>query len=92
LAKIKLNYCTIKSPIDGAVILRNVDQGQAVAATLQSPVLFTIAEDLKRMQVEVNVSEADVGRIKAGQTIEFNVDAYQEALPSSAGPCFLSTC
>jgi HlyD family secretion protein len=78
LAKIKLDYCTIKAPIDGAVILRNADQGQTVAATLQSPVLFTIAEDLKRMQVEVDVSEADVGRIKAGQTIEFNVDAYQD--------------
>lgn len=76
LAKIRLAYCTIKSPIDGVVIHRNVDQGQTVAATLQSPLFFIIAEDLKRMQVEIDVSEADVGRIEAGQTVEFNVDAY----------------
>lgn len=78
LARTKLDYCTITSPIDGIVIQRNVDPGQTVAATLQSPLLFTIAEDLKRMQVEVDVSEADVGRIEAGQTVEFNVDAYPD--------------
>ncbi len=78
LAQTKLDYCTIKSPIDGIVIQRNVDQGQTVAATLQSPLLFTIAEDLKRMQVEVDVSEADVGRVETGQTVEFNVDAYPD--------------
>jgi HlyD family secretion protein len=76
LANIRLDYCTIKSPIDGVVIHRNVDQGQTVAATLQSPLLFMIAEDLKRMQIEIDVSEADVGRIEAGHTVEFNVDAY----------------
>ncbi|MCF8043950.1 MAG: efflux RND transporter periplasmic adaptor subunit [Desulfarculaceae bacterium] len=78
LAKIKLNYCTIRSPIDGVVITRNVDVGQTVAATLQSPVLFTIAEDLSRMQVEVDVSEADVGQITRGQGVEFTVDAFQD--------------
>ena len=78
LAEVKLDYCTIRSPIDGEIILRAVDVGQTVAATLQSPVLFTIAEDLARMQVEVDVSEADVGRIRAGQKVEFTVDAYPE--------------
>lgn len=78
LAKIKLGYCTIRSSIDGVVISRDVDVGQTVAATLQSPVLFTIAEDLTRMQVEVDVSEADVGRIRTGQDVEFTVDAFPE--------------
>jgi HlyD family secretion protein len=76
LAEVKLQYCTIVSPIDGVVISREVDVGQTVAASLQSPVLFTIAEDLKRMQVEADVSEADVGRIKSGQSVEFTVDAF----------------
>ena len=78
LVEIKHQYCTIKSPIDGVVISRDVDVGQTVAATLQSPVLFTIAEDLSRMQVEVDVSEADVGQIEAGQDVMFTVDAFQE--------------
>jgi HlyD family secretion protein len=78
LAEMKLNYCTIRSPIDGVVITRNADVGQTVAATLQSPVLFTIAEDLTRMQVEVDVSEADVGHITPGQGVEFTVDAFQD--------------
>jgi len=78
LAEIKLQYCTIKSPISGVVISRDVDVGQTVAATLQSPVLFTIAEDLTHMQVEVDVSEADVGQIEAGQDVAFTVDAFQE--------------
>ncbi len=78
LSEIKLDYCTIRSPIDGKVISRDVDVGQTVAATLQSPVLFTIAEDLTRMQVEVDVSEADVGQIRTGQDVEFTVDAFPE--------------
>jgi HlyD family secretion protein len=78
LAEIKLGYCTIRSSIDGEVISRDVDVGQTVAATLQSPVLFTIAEDLTRMQVEVDVSEADVGRITTGQDVEFTVDAFPD--------------
>jgi HlyD family secretion protein len=78
LAEIKHRYCTIESPINGVVISRDVDVGQTVAATLQSPVLFTIAEDLTRMQVEVDVSEADVGQIQAGQDVTFTVDAFQE--------------
>jgi len=75
---IKLNYCTIVSPIDGIVIHRNVDVGQTVAATLQSPTLVTIAEDLSRMQLEVDVSESDVGLIRQGQLVEFTVDAFPD--------------
>ena len=78
LAEVRLGYCTIRSPITGDVIYRAVDVGQSVAASLQSPVLFHIAEDLTRMQVEVDVSEADVGLIKQGQKVEFTVDAYPD--------------
>ncbi|MBW2060692.1 MAG: efflux RND transporter periplasmic adaptor subunit [Deltaproteobacteria bacterium] len=78
LTTIRLNYCTIRSPIKGVVTYRSVDVGQTVAASLQSPILFHIAEDLTRMQVEVDVSEADVGLIKADQKVEFTVDAYPE--------------
>jgi len=78
LAEVKLDYCTIRSPIDGIVIYRAADVGQTVAASLQSPVLFHIAEDLTRMQVEVDVSEADVGQIKPDQKVEFTVDAYPD--------------
>jgi HlyD family secretion protein len=78
LAEIQLCYCTIKSPIDGIVISRQVDVGQTVAASLQSPVLFTIAEDLSRMQVEADVSEADVGQIQPDQDVEFTVDAFPD--------------
>jgi len=78
LAQIQLRYCTITSPIDGIVISRHVDMGQTVAASLQSPVLFTIAEDLSRMQVEADVSEADVGQIQPEQEVEFTVDAFAD--------------
>ncbi|MBU2645810.1 efflux RND transporter periplasmic adaptor subunit [bacterium] len=78
LEKIKLNYCTIISPINGIVIHRDVDVGQTVAATLQSPTLFTIAEDLSRMQLEVDVSESDVGLIQQDQQVSFTVDAFPE--------------
>ena len=78
LSEIKLRYCTIQSPINGVVISREVDVGQTVAATLQSPILFTIAEDLARMQVEVDVSESDVGQIQPGQAVRFTVDAFPE--------------
>lgn len=78
LAEIQLRYCTIKSPIDGIVISRHVDVGQTVAASLQSPILFTIAEDLSLMQVEADVSEADVGQVQPEQDVEFTVDAFPE--------------
>ncbi len=75
-AEINLAYTTIVAPIDGVVISRNVDVGQTVAATLQSPTLFLVAQDLRRMQVDTSVAEADVGRIAAGMAASFTVDAY----------------
>jgi len=75
-AEINLAYTTITSPIDGVVISRNVDVGQTVAATLASPTLFAIAQDLKRMQVDSSIAEADVGRLKEGMKATFTVDAY----------------
>ena len=75
-AEQNLRYTTIVSPIDGVVISRNVDVGQTVAAALQAPTLFTIAQDLTRMQVDTNVAEADVGKIRAGMKVTFTVDAY----------------
>jgi len=75
-ADINLAYCTIVSPIDGTVISRNVDVGQTVAASLSAPVLFTIAEDLHKMQVDTNVTEGDVGKLRDGMRASFVVDAY----------------
>ncbi len=75
-----LKYTTIRSPVDGIVISRNVDVGQTVAASLQAPTLFTIAKDLTHMQVDTNVSEADIGRIAVGQDATFTVDAYPEMI------------
>lgn len=71
-----LSKAIIRSPIDGIVLVRHVDPGQTVAASLQTPVLFTIAEDLRKMDLHVDVDEADVGRVKAGQMATFGVDAY----------------
>lgn len=68
----------ITSPINGVVLTRNVDPGQTVASTLQAPVLFTIAEDLKKMEVRVDVDEADVGHVSEGQTASFAVDAHPD--------------
>ena len=68
----------IVSPIAGVVLKRNVDPGQTVATSLQAPVLFTIAEDLTKMEVQVDVDEADVGRVKEGQEATFSVDAYAD--------------
>ena len=73
-----LRYATIRSPVHGTVISRNVDVGQTVAASLQAPTLFTIAKDLTRMQVDTNVSEADIGRIEKGMEATFTVDAYPD--------------
>lgn len=66
----------IRSPVDGMVLLRSIEVGQTVAASFNSPTLFTIAEDLRKMEVVVSVAEADIGRVKAGQTATFNVDAW----------------
>ena len=75
-AKVDLQRCTIVSPIDGIVISRSVDVGQTVAASLQAPVIFTIANDLTKMQIDANVAEADVGNVEVGQEVEFTVDAF----------------
>jgi HlyD family secretion protein len=75
-AELNLRYTTIISPIDGVVISRSIDVGQTVAATLQAPTLFTIAQDLTRMQVDTNVAEADVGKIHPDMKVTFTVDAY----------------
>jgi HlyD family secretion protein len=75
-SKIDLEHTVIRSPLDGVVIQRNVDIGQTVAASLQAPTLFTIAQDLRNMQVDTNVDEADIGRIQVGQRVTFTVDAF----------------
>jgi len=75
-AQVNLNYTRIVSPTDGVVISRSVDVGQTVAASLQAPTLFVIAEDLAKMQVDTSVAEADVGRLAAGMPASFTVDAY----------------
>jgi HlyD family secretion protein len=75
-AQVDLERTIIRAPVNGTVILRNIDAGQTVAASLQAPVLFTIAKDLRDMQVEAAIDEADVGRLKVGQRASFTVDAF----------------
>ncbi len=77
-AENNLRYTRIVSPVDGTVISRNVDVGQTVAASFQTPTLFNIAQDLTKMQIDTNIDEADIGKIKIGQTAEFTVDAYPD--------------
>ena len=79
-AETNLRYTTILSPIDGTVIARNVDVGQSVAASLQAPNVFTIAQDLKRMQVYAKTDESDTGSIKVGTDVTFQVDAFSTEL------------
>src|SRR5881296_2875486 len=75
-AQVNLRYTDILSPVDGVVVSRNVDVGQTVAASFQTPTLFLIAQDLTKMQVDTNVSESDVGRVRQEQPATFTVDAY----------------
>jgi HlyD family secretion protein len=77
-AGINLKYTRILSPVRGTVISRNIDVGQTVAASFQTPTLFTIAQDLTKMQIDTSVDEADIGKVKAGQKATFTVDAYPE--------------
>lgn len=77
-AETNLQYSVIRAPIDGVVVSRDYDVGQTVAASFQAPTLFTIAEDLTRMQLTCQVDEADIGQVKEGQTVRFSVDAYPE--------------
>jgi HlyD family secretion protein len=76
VAQTNLNYTVIKSPIDGTVVARNVDVGQTVAASLQAPTIFTIAQDLTKMLVYAKTDESDVGNIKLGRPVTFKVDAF----------------
>jgi HlyD family secretion protein len=75
-SQVDLTHTVIRAPIDGVVVARNVDVGQTVAASLQAPVLFVIANDLTHMQVNASIDEADIGRVHAGQDVTFHVDAY----------------
>ncbi len=75
-AKVNLSRCTIYSPIDGSVISRSVDVGNTVAASLSAPTLFQIAKDLKSMQIDAAISEADIGNVQEKQSVTFTVDAY----------------
>lgn len=79
-AQYDLERTSIYSPIDGIVLNRNVDPGQTVAATFQTPVLFTIAKDLRRMELQVSIDEADIAKVSAGQPATFSVDAYPDAV------------
>ncbi len=79
-AQTNLNYTKIKSPVNGIVISRNVEIGQTVTASFQTPTLFTIAEDLTKMQINTNVDESQIGKVKEGQFAVFTVDAYPDQL------------
>lgn len=80
VALTNLRYTKIQSPVDGTVVSRNVDVGQTVAASFTTPTLFNIARDLKEMQIDTSVNEADIGRVLNGQPVEFTVDAYGDAV------------
>ena len=78
LSKTNLDYCTIRSPVNGVVIARNVDEGQTVVSSMNAQQLFKIATDLTRIQVEASIPEADVGLIRTNQPVSFTVDAYRD--------------
>jgi HlyD family secretion protein len=77
-AQINLDHCTITSPVNGIVISRSVDVGETVAASLNAPVLFTVANDLSKMQIDASVAEGDVGQLEEGQNVNFTVEAYPD--------------
>lgn len=79
-AKINLQYATIKAPISGTVISRNVDIGQTVISSFNAPTLFTIANDLTKMEVQATIDEADIGQVAVGQSVSFTVDAYPDEI------------
>ncbi len=79
-AQTNLGYTQIIAPVDGTVISRKIDLGQPVAASFQAPELFTIAQDLTKMQIEVNVSEADIGKVKEGQAVTYTLDGYADSV------------
>lgn len=77
-AQTDLSFCRITAPVDGIVVSRNVDEGQTVVAAMSTPVLFTIAQDIKKMRITAAVSEADIGAVKTGNQVEFTVDAFTD--------------
>lgn len=77
---VNLNYTKITAPVSGMIISREIDLGQPVAASFQAPELFTIAQDLEKMQIEVNVSEADIGDVKEGQEVTYTLDGYPNSV------------
>ncbi len=77
-ARANLGYCKITAPVDGIVISRKVDLGQTVIAAMTTPVLFTIAQDITKMNISASVSEADIGQVKDGQPVDFTVDAFPD--------------
>ncbi len=77
-AQANLDYCKITAPVDGIVISRKVDQGQTVIAAMTTPVLFTVAQDISKMNISTTISEADIGQVKEGQPVEFTVDAFPD--------------
>jgi HlyD family secretion protein len=79
-AQANLGYCKITAPVDGIVISRKVDLGQTVNAAMSTPVLFTIAQDITKMNISASVSEADIGQVKDGQPVDFNVDAFPDEI------------
>lgn len=79
-AKTNLGYTKIIAPVDGTIIARKIDIGQSVAASFQAPELFIIAQDLTKMQIEVSVSEADIGKVAVGQEVTYTLDGYQDSI------------
>jgi len=77
-ARANLGYCKITAPVDGIVIARKVDVGQTVIAAMSTPILFTVAQDIKKMNISTSVSEADIGQVKDGQAVDFTVDAFPD--------------
>ena len=75
-----LRYCKIISPVDGVVISKNVEVGQTVASSFQTPTLFEVAQDLTKMRIEANVSEADIGKVKEGQDVDYTLDGYSDRI------------
>lgn len=79
-AETNLGYTKIIAPVDGTIVSREIDVGQPVAASFQAPELFTIAQDLTKMQIEVSVSEADIGKVAVGQDVTYTLDGYQDSV------------
>jgi HlyD family secretion protein len=77
-AQANLGYCKITAPVDGIVIARDVDLGQTLAAAMTTPILFTVAQDITKMNIKADVSEADIGQVKDGQPVDFTVDAFPD--------------